>query len=238
MLVEIEAKDSVRIIRMNHADENRFNGPFVDALFKALDEIEAEPGARSAVFTGAHEKYFSNGLDLNWLLTQPAEGWADFLVLFDRFLHRAFTYKKPTVAAMNGHSFAGGLFLAFCCDWRVMRDDRGWCCIPEVDLGLDLPPGNVALISYVLGTRKTDILALTAGRLTSQEALAAGMIDEVAKVDEVLDKAIEKARQLSAKNPQNYATIKKSLRAGPARVLFEQDPPFIRSLVKEKQGAN
>jgi enoyl-CoA hydratase len=237
MLVEIEKISSVRVIRMNNQGENRFNGPFVEALNHALDEIEAEPGARSVVFVGAHEKYFSNGLDLNWLLTQPAEGWADFLVSFDRLLHRAFTYKKPTVAAMNGHCFAGGLFLAFCCDWRVMREDRGWLCIPEVDLGLDLPPGNVALISYVLGTRKTDILALTAGRLTAKEALEIGMVDEVAKKDEVLDRAIEQARKLSAKNPQNYATIKKSLRAAPARVLFEEDPPFIRALVKEKQGS-
>jgi enoyl-CoA hydratase/carnithine racemase len=236
MIVEIEAAQSTRIIRMNSGEENRFNRGLVDALFRALDEIERDGGARSVVFTGAHEKYFSNGLDLAWLITQPQEAWSDFLVDFDRLLHRVFTYPKPVAAAVNGHAFAGGLFLALCADWRVMRQDRGWLCIPEIDLGLDLPPGNIALIQQAIGHRQTEILSLSGARLTAPEALKIGMVDEIAPADAVVPRALETAKRLGAKNPAQYASHKRGLRAEAARLLHDADPPFIRSLVKAKRG--
>ncbi|HUT51751.1 MAG TPA: enoyl-CoA hydratase/isomerase family protein [bacterium] len=236
MIVEIEAEQSARVIRMRSGDENRFNRGLVDALNRALDEIEGESSARSVVFTGAHEKYFSNGLDLSWLISQPHQIWSDFLVDFDRMLYRVFTYPKPVVAAINGHAFAGGLFLALCADWRVMREDRGWMCIPEIDLGLDLPPGNIALIEQAIGRRQTEVLSLSGTRLSAAEALKIGMIDETAPADQVLPRALETAKRLGAKKPAQYASHKKGLRAEAARILDEEDPPFIRSLVKARQG--
>jgi enoyl-CoA hydratase/carnithine racemase len=236
MIVEIEAAGSARIVRMNSQDENRFNRGLVDALYRTLDEIERDGGARSVVFTGAHEKYFSNGLDLEWLIRQPPQAWSDFLVDWELLLHRVFTFPKPVAAAVNGHAFAGGLFLALAADWRVMREDRGWLCIPEIDLGLDLPPGNLALIQQAIGHRQTEILSLTGVRLTAPEALKIGMVDEIAPAEAVLPRALEAAKRLGAKNPAQYASHKRGLRAEAARLLHDADPPFIRSLVKTKRG--
>jgi enoyl-CoA hydratase len=235
MLAEIEEQDSVRIVRMNHVPENRFSGPFVEALNGVLDEIEEDRRARSAVFTGKPEKFFSNGLDLTWLLQRPKEEWGPFLVSFDRLLHRVFTFPKPLVAAMNGHAFAGGLFLALAMDWRVMREDRGWLCIPEIDLGLDLPPGNVALIAHVIGSRNCEYLAFTGQRLSGTEGRHYGLVDELAPSDQVLARGVAMARRLGAKKTSQFQAHKRSLRQGPARVLWEDDPPYILRLVKEKQ---
>lgn len=237
MLVEIEASATVRIVRFNHAPENRFSLDFVGAINQALDQIEADKSARSIVFTSALEKYFSNGLDLSWIITQPNDVWSGFLIEFDRLLHRVFVYPKPTVAAMNGHAFAGGLFFALACDWRVMRGDRGWCCIPEIDLGLDLPPGNIALIAHVIGTRNADFYGLSGARLTAAQALGIGMIDQTAEKDQVLPRALETAEMLGAKKTEQYRRHKLGLRARAARVLLEDDPPFIAALVKDKQKA-
>ncbi len=235
MLLEIEPVGSVRIVRMKHGEENRFSGPFVDAIYEALARMEADAGARSLVFTGSQEKFFSNGIDLGWLTTLDQESLEPFLIKWNNLLHRMFTFPKPVVAAMNGHAFAGGLFFAFSCDWRVMREDRGWLCVPEIDLGLDLPPGNVELISYIVGRRACDELSLSGRRVTAPEGLALGMVDEIAPADEVLERALEMAKTLGRKNPRQYARHKQSLRIHAARTLEIDDPPFISKFVRDRQ---
>jgi len=234
-MLEVESIGSVRVIRMNNAAENRFNRPFVEAIHEVLAELEADGGTKSVIFTGAVEKYFSNGLDLAWILKQPHDTLADFLVSWNNLLHRVFTFPKPVVAAINGHAFAGGLFLALTTDWRVMREDRGWLCIPEIDLNLDLPPGNIALISHVLGTRNMERYGLTGERLTPEQALAAGMVDELASKDEVLPRATRAANLLGKKDPRQFARHKKNMRQHAARILAEEDPPYIRELLKTKK---
>lgn len=231
MLVELQAEKKIRIMRLNNG-ENRFNREFVDAINHALDEVENDKAARALVVTSYHRKIFSNGLDLNWIVNLPFEDIEPFLIYFDRMLHRVFTYPKPMVAAMNGHAFAGGLFLALCADWRVMREDRGWCCVSEIDLGIDLPPGNAALVVHTVGFRRAEDLALTGRRLTAREALEVGLIDQVAGEKDVLPRAMAKAEELSAKNTELYARHKRTIRMEPARLLFEEDPKFISNMLK------
>ncbi len=234
MLVELERDEAVRIIRMNNETDNRFTGPFIGDLNKALDEIKSDEGARAVVFTGKQEKFFSTGLDLNWIITQPKEVWTTFLLSVDALLHRVFTYPKPAVAAINGHAFAGGLFMALGCDWRVMREDRGWLCVPEIDLGIELPPGNKALIAHVIGKRSCEYLALTGKKLSGREGLAYGIVDELAPADKVMERALEAAKNLGSKNPKLYAMHKLGMRAEAARLLAEDDPPFIRALLSQE----
>ncbi len=234
-LAQIEALDSVRILRMRHDPDNRFSAPFIKALNLALDEIEADGSARSAVITGARDKYFSNGLDLTWIAGRTVQEWGPFLESFVFLLDRVLTFPKPLVAAINGHAFAGGAFLACAADWRVMRSDRGWCCIPEIDLRLDLPPGHLALLSYVVGKRNCDRLSLTGERLTAAQALELGLVDETAEKDEVLPRAVEMAKRLGTKNQEQYARHKLNLRAEPSRALRIEDPEYINAMLKEKK---
>jgi len=238
MFVDLDQDGAVRIIRMNHSADNRFTQPFIDNLNQALDEIENDESARAVIFTGKQEKFFSTGLDLNWIITQPKEIWMTFLLSVDALLLRVFTYPKPAVAAINGHAFAGGLFIALGCDWRVMREDRGWLCVPEIDLGVELPPGNKALIAHVIGERRCEYLALTGKRLSGQEALSYGMVDELVPADKVMERALEAAKLLGSKNPKLYRLHKLDIRAEAARLLAEVDPPFIRALLSQGQDEN
>jgi len=237
MLIDLETIDPIRILRMNNQGENRFTRPFLQDFNQALDQIQADPGARALVITGAEEKYFSTGLDLKWLMSRPKEEWVEFLTDIDRLIHRLFLFPKPAVAGINGHAFAGGLFLALAADWRVMRQDRGFCCVPEIDLGIGLPPGTIALIAYVAGKRNAEYLALTGKRLTAQEALKIGAIDEAAKAEEVLPRAVAVAKKLAEKNPAAYARHKLGLREKAARVMEEEDPGFIKTFLGMKSGS-
>jgi enoyl-CoA hydratase/carnithine racemase len=237
--IEVKRDGPVAIVYMNHAAENTFTGPFVDEIMKTLDELEKDPEVKAVVFTGAVEKYFSNGLNLGWVASQSKDDMIEFLVYFNDMLRRAATFPMPTVAAVNGHAFAGGFFLACCMDFRFMRKDRGWLCVPEVDLGLSLPPGTVALLEHVMGAKNVNNLALTGKRITGLEAKELGIVHQVYGIEELMDRSVEFAKGLTLKRTENYAEIKSKLKAGVARVMKESDAEMIRGEVLkvfEKKG--
>ena len=133
------------------SDENRFNGDSVAAIEACLDEVEAAPGPRALV-TVASGKIWSNGLDLDWMGAHPDE-FAPFLHRLHGLFARLLACGVPTVAALQGHSFAAGAMLALAHDLRVMRADRGFFCLPEVDIRIPFTPAMSALIQARLSPR-------------------------------------------------------------------------------------
>ncbi len=235
MLIDLGKIDGIRILRMSNGEENKIIMPFLEDFNRTLDEIEADSTARAMVITGSSDKYFCTGLDLGWLMTRPKEEWEEFLLELDRLLHRLLLYPKPTVAAINGHAIAGGLFIALCADYRVMREDRGFLCAPEIDLGIDYPPGTIALISSVAGARTTEYLAFSGKKFTGREALGMKLVDRVEKAEQVLPEAITIAKHLAAKNPDHFARVKQNFRKGIARIIAEDDPVFVRAFLANKK---
>jgi len=231
MLVEIEAKGSVRVMTMDSGKDNRFNTDFVAALDGALDEIEADSGARAVVVTAAQEKYFSNGIDVDWVAKSGPDTMKVFFPKFLRMLSRFLVFPKPVVAAINGHAFAGGFFFAMTADYRIMRVDRGWTCANEIDLGFPLCKGLLALPTYVVGNQLAERIVMTGERFTAPDSKELGIIHEVAEKDELLDKAVGIANLLGMKNPQMYADYKRDMREATSAILLkdaeEYNPPGV-----------
>ena len=163
------------------------------------------------VTTAGTEKFYSNGLDLDWIGTLEGEDGSRFIADVVRLLGRVLGLGLPSVAAINGHAFAGGAMLALAHDFRVMREDRGYFCLPEVDLGLPLAAGMSALIKTRLwGTTLRDLL-LTGMRIGGIEAATRGIVDHAEPPTNVLPKAIEIAASLAAKNRATYGALKENL---------------------------
>src|ERR1700744_5476905 len=162
---------------------NRFNGDFVSSFEGCLDEVEA--AAPCALVTTATGKVFSNGLDLEWMATQ-GDAAIDFLARVQELLARVLEIGVPTVAAMQGHTYAAGAMLALAHDQRVMRADRGWFCLPEVDLGLPFRPFMQALVTNRLSSRIAQEAMLSGRRYSAADALAAGIVDALAEEPELL----------------------------------------------------
>lgn len=111
-------------------DENRFSPDWMTAVEHALDQVVANP--KPLIATGGG-KFFSNGLDLDWVMANVGELDA-YTARVQAIFARILTLPVPTVAALNGHAFGAGAMLAIAFDWRVMREDRGYFCFPEVDI--------------------------------------------------------------------------------------------------------
>jgi Delta3-Delta2-enoyl-CoA isomerase len=186
--------------------ENRFHPDWLTAVDAALDEVEAADGPRALVTT-ATGKFFSNGLDLDWLGAHP-ERHADYIDDVQALLVRLLGLPLFTVAALQGHTFAAGAMLSLAHDQRVMRADRGFWCLPEADIGLPFSPGMSALIQARLAPRTAHEAMVTARRYGGEDALAAGIVDHAVPEDAVRSTALHLATAQTGKAGATLGTIK------------------------------
>ena len=188
-------------------DENRMSPDFLDAVNARLDEVETS--ARGLVTAGSG-KFFSNGLDLEWLMANPDRlDW--YVDRVQQLFSRVLTFSLPTVAAVNGHSFGAGAMLAMAHDFRVMRADRGYFCFPEVDINIPFTVGMAALIQAKT-TPQTAIAAMSTGhRYPGPEASEAGLVDATAPESEVITAAVERLRPILGKDRKTLGAIKATM---------------------------
>jgi Delta3-Delta2-enoyl-CoA isomerase len=201
--------------------ENRFNASSLDALDACLDEVQAGPAPRALVTT-ATGKIWSNGLDLEWMGANQ-EQIGEFVPRLHELLARVLGLDVPCVAALGGHTFAAGAMLALAHDQRVMRADRGFFCLPEVDIGIPFTHGMNALIAARLSPQAAHESMTTGRRYGGLDAQAAGIVDEAVEADRVLPRAIDLAAALAAKNPPTLGAIKARLYAPALAALRDRD---------------
>ncbi len=187
-------------------DENRFSPEFLETAGAALDEVEAADGPAALVTIG-RGKFFSNGLDLDWLGQHPDQH-ASYVARVQNLFARVLTLPVPTVAAVNGHAFGAGAMLAMAHDHRVMREDRGYLCFPEVDIRMPFTPGMNDLVTSKL-TPRVALTAMTTGhRYGGSEAAADGLVDAAAPLDRLLETATARVRDLAGKDRATLGAIK------------------------------
>ncbi|WP_280478647.1 enoyl-CoA hydratase-related protein [Nocardia asiatica] len=207
----LDYHDKIAVLDLGGA-ENRFSPEFLDRVGACLDTALAD-GAQGLVTT-ASGKFYSNGLDLDWLGAhgERAEWYvAQVQALFARML----TLPVPTVAALPGHAFGAGAMLAIAHDYRVMRADRGYFCFPEVDIRIPFTPGMAALIQAKL-TPRTALAAMTTGRrFGGADAAALDIVDATAAEGAVTEAAIALLAPLGGKDPGTLGAIKNTM-YGPA----------------------
>ena len=232
--LEVHEKQRVGVLVMDYRGENRFHPDFMREMRELLDEVEKDRGLKALVVTGGEPKFWSNGLDLEWLMAHMGEAGAveDYLRQVNELFLRWTLYPKPTVAALNGHTFAAGFFLAAHMDFRLMRADRGWICLPEVDIDIPLLPGMIAICRAVLPPASFHQLYYTGGRFTGPQAVAMGFVEEALPAGELLPRAIDFAVALGRKRTQTYAEMKRRIRGEVGRILAEEDPKHFAGTLR------
>jgi Delta3-Delta2-enoyl-CoA isomerase len=197
--------------------ENRLNTDSIGELEQLCDRIEREDGACALVLSG-EGKFFSNGLDLDRFAGDPG-ALAETIARFHPLLGRLFVLPCYTVAAINGHAFAGGAMLSCAFDHRVMREDRGYWCVNEVQIGLALDEGMWSILAHRVPRATAARAAITAHRFGGPEALSGGIVDEVASADELLDVAIAVAQSHTSLNRKAIRYQKRVIHGDEARHL-------------------
>ena len=207
--------DKIAILDLGE-DENRFSPEFLDAISAQLDELEA--GGAQGLVTTARGKFYTNGLDLDWLTAHP-EQMQSYVARVQALLARVLTLPMPTAAAVTGHAFGAGAMLAMAHDVRVMRADRGFFCFPEVDIRIPFTDGMAALIQAKLTPRAAVASMTTGRRFGGVETAELGIVDATAGEGAVTAAAAELLRPLAGKDPGTLGAIKRTMFRAAAEAL-------------------
>ncbi|MGD1223157.1 MULTISPECIES: enoyl-CoA hydratase-related protein [Streptomyces] len=219
----LDRQDNVFVLDLGD-DENRFHPDWIASVNEALDEVEKAEGPRALVTT-ATGKFYSNGLDLDWLFAH-ADQYHEYVVSVHGLFARVLSLPLVTVAALQGHTFAAGAMLSLAHDFRVMRGDRGFWCLPEADINIPFTPGMSALIQARLAPQPAHEAMVTARRYGGHDALAAGIVDHAVDEQAVRSTALEIAASLTAKAGDTLGTIKARMYAPALTVLRDRENPL------------
>jgi enoyl-CoA hydratase/carnithine racemase len=194
MDITMTREGSVAVLTWNEG-ENRINLESLARLNELLDELEKVEGPLSIVLTGSG-KFFCNGLDLERFADQRDEFVAT-LHLLEQTIGRLLVFPAYSVAAINGHAFAGGALLSCAFDYRVMREDRGYWCMNEAEIGLALDERLWSILVNRLPRATAIVAATTARRFSGPDALRFGIVEAVAGEADVLAQALVVAESMA-----------------------------------------
>lgn len=223
----LEKDGTVAVLYLGSGD-NRFNLDTVAEIQALLDEVEA--GDYTALVTAAKGKIWSNGYDLSWLSSRPELAGA-MLESGERLFARMLAFPMPTVAALQGHTYAGGLIFALAHDLRVMREDRGFLCLPEVTFAGVFTPGNTDLLRARMTPQVAHRAMILGHRFAAPEALACALIDEVSPEDALLTRAVALAESLGGHDRAGVVGLKRSIYGGPLSTLGSPTPAHLLTLL-------
>lgn len=177
-LCTLEKRGNLFILTLTGAGEHRLNPNLLSSLRSALSRLKSDPSASSsALITTAHGKFFSNGYDLDW--AQSSEPRLQLMSSSLRSLVRdLICLPMPTIAAVTGHASAAGMMLALSHDYVVMRRDRGFLYMSEMDIGLVIPNWFMALMRSKIGDPRAQREALMrAAKLTAEDGVRMGIVE-------------------------------------------------------------
>ncbi|XP_077983488.1 uncharacterized protein LOC144438302 [Glandiceps talaboti] len=195
----VEFRGDLAILWMNNG-ENRFNLDTIAEIQKALDVVERSSTTRALITTGVG-KFYSNGFDLEALSSGGAEKGEEFIARVYELWVRLMTFPIPTVAAINGHCYAGGGLFALSHDYRVMRTRRGWWCFPEIQLQLPFRPEMLNFLHNKLPSPSVvrDML-LFGKRYLAEDLVKLGVIDGICEQSGLMEMATNVARNSLGKD--------------------------------------
>jgi enoyl-CoA hydratase/carnithine racemase len=194
MAVRLEKQDSIGHIVLDRPPANSYDKAFMEELDAAIAEVGRDDAVKAIVVRSASERFFSAGADVSVFAKSNLDAQNAFVVCANEAIGKFESTPKVVVAAINGHCLGGGLEIALCCDFRVAAEGGYKIGLPEVTLGLLPGTGGTQRLPRLIGRQKALDLMLRGTTLSPQDALAAGIVDEVVPAAELLDRALDRAR--------------------------------------------
>lgn len=219
--IKIHYKKDYAIVELARGKANPINLEMMQELCQAMEALRADDNVRGVVITG-QPPFFSAGLDVKALAELDPESSAEFFASFGRMIFDLVRFPKPLIAAITGHSPAGGCIIAITCDYRIMAEEEGYRIgLNEVPVGIMVPGHVHELYSFWVG-RGPAYQYLLEGKLhTSAEALACGLVNELVPMADVLERAKDYLQQLLQADSATLMGVKINLRHALIKRMIE-----------------
>src|ERR671920_217539 len=206
IIVTVEA--GIAEVTLNRPDRyNALGSRMVGELGEALEEIEGSGEVRAMILTGAGDKAFCSGVDLKERAEMDADGrWSHNRTL-GAFAWRLARLQVPTIAALNGLAFGGGLEIALACDFRLTAEGASFA-LPEVGIGIVPGAGGTQRLPRLIGVTRAKELILTGRRVRPEDAPDMGLVSKVVPRSSLMEEARSLAQEIASNSPLALAYAK------------------------------
>jgi len=209
--LQLTISDKLAVLTLDRGRSNPINLEMIGELTQAIKSLEEDDEVAGVILTGK-EGFFSSGVDLIEVYDYDEHKIKQFWVDLLKLQAALFAFKKPLVAAISGHSPAGGCVLALCCDYRVMAQGNFIIGLNEVPVGIIVPNTICDTYAFWIGQRKAYQYLLEGKLLTVDEALRDGLVDELCEPESLMAAAEKKVRAYMKFTPATWRQSKLNLR--------------------------
>jgi enoyl-CoA hydratase/carnithine racemase len=225
-LVLATKEKGIATVTLQRGKVNALNEPMVEEIFDSFRNLETDTEVKSIIFTGAG-KFFSFGFDVPEFMKYSKKDFISFMEKFTNLYTYLFQFPKPIVAALNGHTIAGGCMLATACDFRIMATGKGKISLNEITFGAPVFAGSAEMLRFCVGSRNAQSILYSGAMYSAEEALGLGLVDQVSSEDALLDDAVKVAQELAEKDSSAFTIIKKLLRKAVAEEMVKHEKDYI-----------
>jgi enoyl-CoA hydratase/carnithine racemase len=229
--VLVSKDDGIATLTLSRGKVNALNEAMIDELDVRLRELEGTGDVRGVILTG-RGKFYSFGFDIPEFVSLPKESFARFLTKFTNLYRYMFLYPKPLVAALNGHTIAGGCMVATACDYRLMVSGKARISLNEITFGSSVFAGSVELLRYWTGDKNAQTILLSGAMYPAEEALQLGLIDQVSAEANLLGDAREVARAFAEKDNAPFKSVKRLLRKSIGEEMARRERDSIAEVLE------
>lgn len=227
----LEREEGILVVTLSRGKANALNCEMVDELQQALNHARADDRTHGVVITSGTPRMFCGGFDVQEVFSYAPDKLKGYMARFIRLFDTLRHLPKPTVAGLNGHSYAGGSILALACDERIMAEGDFKFALNEVTLGVVLPARMVQAMAAVVPGPTARQMFLEGHAWRAQEAQHHGIVEELVPLGNVRYRAMTMARELASKPPRAFAAHKLALVEGAGGPPYS--PEEIESMAAE-----
>jgi Delta3-Delta2-enoyl-CoA isomerase len=228
--VSVKRQDDIAIVTLTRDKVNALNNTVVNELTEAFSCLENDESVKAVILTGTGA-FFSFGFDIPEFLPYSKERFTEYLNGFTAFYTYLFMYPKPVIAALNGHTVAGGCMIALACDYRVMVTGRARISLNEIAFGSSVFAGSTEMLRFWCGGSNATKILYSGGMFRAEEALELGLINKAVDESGLMAHATGQAEAMGAKDPKAFASIKNLLRGHIAEEMKSREAASIREFV-------
>jgi 3,2-trans-enoyl-CoA isomerase len=222
----------ILVLTLQRGRSNALDTALLEELAQTVQQAAGNAAVRALVLTG-QPGFFSAGVDLPELYAADEPAVRRFWSAFLHMMHTLAAFPKPFVAAISGHSPAGGCIMALCADYRLMAEGDFRIGLNEISAGIPVPEPVFALYAFCIGERKAYRFLLESRLLLVTEALEAGLVDQVVPQAQLLPEALQYARQLLQWPPDTWQQSKYNLRESLLQKLHSRQGAALEALLQQ-----
>jgi len=228
--VSVSIENGVAEVVLHRGKVNALNESVVEELKGCFQELEVDPETRAVILTAAG-RFFSFGFDIPEFRNHTPEAFTRYLTKFADLYTYLFVYPKPVVAALNGHTIAGGAMLATACDHRIMIDGKAKISLNEISFGSSVFAGAVEMLKACVGHANAETILLSGEMYSADDALKLGLIHQKAPEQTFREEAMRVAQKFAKTDQQAFRSIKFLLRKPIAERMVPREAASIKEFV-------